>query len=231
MPSSEPLPDGDVQEVATGAGPARVLTLAPSGDGPALAGDRRGVLALGHGAGGGIGSADLVAVAAASAALGWRVLLVEQPWRVAGRKVASPPAHLDRCWLEVLEAVLPQVAGDRLVVGGRSAGARVACRTATRLGADGVLALAFPLHPPGRPEKSRGAELAGCGVPALVVQGERDPFGGPDEVRAALGGPTSSTEAGAGAAAIRVVAVAGTHALSTDLAAVAAAATSWLSGG
>lgn len=137
----------------------------------------RATLVLGHGAGGGVEAADLVALAGALPARGITVIRVEQPWRVAGRRVAAPPATLDRAWLAVLEHLA--VRGP-LVVGGRSAGARVACRTATALGARGVLALAFPLHPPGRPNVSRLPELDGCGVPALVVQGERDRFGSPD---------------------------------------------------
>ncbi len=119
---------------------------------------------------------DLVALARALPPRGVGVLLVEQPWRVAGRKAAAPPPTLDVAWVAVLEALAVE---GPLVVGGRSAGARVACRTAVQVGAAGALALAFPLHPPGRPEKSRLAELTGSGVPTLVVQGERDPFGGP----------------------------------------------------
>jgi predicted alpha/beta-hydrolase family hydrolase len=133
-------------------------------------------LVLGHGAGGGIAARDLVALADALPERGVTVVRVEQPWRVAGRKVAGPPPTLDRAWLAVLELL---AVGGPLVVGGRSAGARVACRTAVQVGAVGCLALAFPLHPPGRPERSRFDELAGAGVPTLVVQGERDAFGGP----------------------------------------------------
>src|SRR5581483_169230 len=109
---------------------------------------------------------------------GVTVALVEQPWRLAGRKVAGPPQQLAAAWIAVLAELRP--AGP-VVVGGRSAGARVACRTALTVGADAALALAFPLHPPGRPEKSRAGELLESGVPTLVVQGERDPFGGPAE--------------------------------------------------
>jgi predicted alpha/beta-hydrolase family hydrolase len=100
---------------------------------------------------------------------------VEQPWRVRGRKVAERPPLLDEAWL----AVLAELAGAPLVAGGRSAGARVACRTAAEVGADGVLCLAFPLHPPGRPERSRLPELEAVQVPVLVVQGDRDAFGVP----------------------------------------------------
>jgi predicted alpha/beta-hydrolase family hydrolase len=106
------------------------------------------------------------------------VVRVEQPWVVAGRKVAAPPPTLDRAWVAVLDALaLP----GPVVVGGRSAGARVACRTALTVGAVGAVALAFPLHPPGRPEASRLDELEAAGVPVVVVQGERDAFGGPGD--------------------------------------------------
>ena len=74
-----------------------------------------------------------------------------------------------------------------LYLGGRSAGARVACRTATELGAAGVVCLAFPLHLPGRPEKSRVEELLAPTVPRLVLQGTNDSFGRPEEIRAAVG--------------------------------------------
>ncbi|AZM91087.1 MULTISPECIES: alpha/beta family hydrolase [Streptomyces] len=137
------------------------------------------VLALGHGAGGGIEARDLQALAAALPARGVTVALVEQPWRVAGKKVAAAPKVLDEGWRAVWPAL--ERPGLPVVAGGRSAGARVACRTAAELGAAGVLALSFPLHPPGRPEKSRAEELLGAGRPALVVQGGRDPFGRPEE--------------------------------------------------
>jgi len=135
-------------------------------------------LLLSHGAGKGVESRDLAALAAALPRHGATVALFEQPWRVAGRKVASPPSTLD-VGLRAAHRVL----GPRgpLVVGGRSAGARSAARCATDLGAAGCLSLAFPLHPPGRPEKSRVDELTGAGVPTLVVQGERDSMGRPDE--------------------------------------------------
>ena len=130
---------------------------------------------LGHGAGGGVDALDLLAARDAALEAGWRVALVEQPWRVRGRKVAEAPARLDQAWVDVMGSL----AGGPLVVGGRSAGARVACRTAAEVGADAVLCLAFPLHPPGRPERSRLGELAAVQVPVLVVQGARDPFGVP----------------------------------------------------
>ncbi len=135
-------------------------------------------LLLSHGAGRGVDTRDLEALAAALPRQGVHVHLFEQPWRVAGGKVASPPATLDvafRAAAGLLRARTP------LVVGGRSAGARSAARTASDLGAAGCLALAFPLHPPGRPDTSRLDELLGSGVPTLVVQGENDPFGRPDE--------------------------------------------------
>ncbi|WP_372727368.1 alpha/beta family hydrolase [Nocardioides sp.] len=135
-------------------------------------------LLLGHGAGNGIESRDLVALAQSLPRHGITVVRLEQPWRVAGRKIATPPATLD----EALVAAADQLrVRTPLVLGGRSAGARSAARCARRLGAVGCLALAFPLHPPGRPEKSRLAELTGAGVPTLVVQGERDPMGRPEE--------------------------------------------------
>ncbi|GAA1968111.1 alpha/beta family hydrolase [Kitasatospora viridis] len=137
------------------------------------------LLALGHGAGGGIEAPDLAALAAALPADGVTVALVEQPWRVAGRKVAPAPKTLDAGWLPVAERLAGE--GLPLVVGGRSAGARVACRTGAASGAAAVLALAFPLHPPGKPEKSRAEELLGTGLPTLVVQGEKDTFGAPAE--------------------------------------------------
>lgn len=135
-------------------------------------------LVLGHGAGGGPQAWDLESLAGALPQAGVTVVRVEQPWRVAGKRVAPRPATLDEAWLAAL-AALPRTLP--LVVGGRSAGARVACRTARAVGAVGVVALAFPLHPPGRPERSRLAELTDAGVPTLVVQGERDVFGRPGE--------------------------------------------------
>lgn len=137
------------------------------------------VLAVSHGAGGGIDARDLQALAQVLPAHGVSVALVEQPWRVAGKKVAAPPRTLDIGWRGIWPAVAEP--GLPVVSGGRSAGARVACRTAVELGAAAVLALSFPLHPPGRPEKSRAEELLGSGVPTLVVQGGNDPFGNPEE--------------------------------------------------
>lgn len=159
------------QSVGTDAGPARITWH--------TAADARFVMALGHGAGGGIEARDLRALAVALPAQRVSVALVEQPWRVAGRKVAPAPKTLDTGWRGVWPALAE--AGLPVIAGGRSAGARVACRTARELGAHAVLALGFPLHPPGRPERSRADELLGAGVPTLVVQGGNDPFGRPAE--------------------------------------------------
>jgi len=156
---------GETAEVETSVGVARVH----------LHRGGRPLLVLGHGAGGGIDAPDLQAATSAAANLGWSVALVEQPWRVRGHRIAEAFKRLDAAWLDVLATI----DGTPLVTGGRSAGARVACRTAAQVGADAVLCLAFPLHPPGRPERSRLPELEGVAVPVLVVQGSRDPFGVP----------------------------------------------------
>ncbi|HEU0041682.1 MAG TPA: alpha/beta family hydrolase [Jiangellaceae bacterium] len=159
-----------IRDVATPSGPARLWV------DDATAPTCR--LVLGHGAGGGPQARDLAALARALPDAGVTVVRVEQPWRVAGKRIAPRPPKLDEAWL----AALAQVPRDLpLVVGGRSAGARVACRTARALGAVGVVALAFPLHLPGKPERSRIDELTGSGVPTLIVQGERDTFGRPGE--------------------------------------------------
>ncbi|BBC33101.1 Hydrolase [Streptomyces graminofaciens] len=159
------------EEVETDAGTARVTW--HEAEKPAF------VLAVGHGAGGGIDARDLKALAAVLPAHGVTVALVEQPWRVAGKKVAPAPKTLDVGWRGLWPALAKP--GLPVIAGGRSAGARVACRTARELGAVAVLALSFPLHPPGRPEKSRAGELLDAGVPTLVVQGANDPFGRPEE--------------------------------------------------
>lgn len=147
------------------------------------AGARRAALLLGHGAGGGVEAPDLQALAARLPGSGVEVALVEQPWRVEGKRLAPAPKTLDVGWRAVLEwwFAQPRAADLPVFVGGRSAGARVACRTGADTGASGVLALAFPLHPPGKPEKSRIGELLGTGLPTLVVQGAMDPFGTPAE--------------------------------------------------
>jgi predicted alpha/beta-hydrolase family hydrolase len=134
-------------------------------------------LLLSHGAGGGIEARDLVTLADVLPRQGVTVALFEQPWRRAGRKVATPPATLDTGLIAAAGALRTRVP---LVVGGRSAGARSAARCAQQLGAAGCLALSFPLHPPGKPEKSRVHELQGSGVPTLVIQGERDTMGRPE---------------------------------------------------
>ncbi|MBB6629161.1 hydrolase [Nocardioides sp. KIGAM211] len=135
-------------------------------------------LLLSHGAGNGIDTRDLTALARALPRHGVTVVLLEQPWKVAGRKIATAPATLDEALVTASDQLRVRTP---LVVGGRSAGARSAARCAKRLGAVGCLALAFPLHPPGRPEKTRLPELRAAGVPTLVVQGERDTMGTPEE--------------------------------------------------
>ena len=175
-------------------------------------------LALGHGAGGSVSAPDLRAVADVALEARIAVALVEQPYRVAGRRSPAPARQLDAAWVAVLEQLRADaLAGLDVVVGGRSSGARVACRTAAATGARGVLCLAFPLQPPRRRSAaeappSRLGELDAVEVPVLVVQGDRDPFGLPP----AAPGRT-------------VVEVAGTHRLSSDLEGVAAAARTWLS--
>ena len=141
----------------------------------------RAALVLGHGAGGGVGAPDLVAATAAAQAAGLTVALVEQPYRVAGRRSPAPAAQLDTAWFAVVEQLRADVlSGLPVFVGGRSSGARVACRTAGATGAVGVICLAFPLRPPGRASApSRLPELDAVTVPTLVVQGEGDPFGMP----------------------------------------------------
>ena len=165
--------------VPTGEGPARVRVRAASGR-------PRGTVLLSHGAGGRADSADIAALAAALPLDGWVVALVDQPWRVAGRRVATPPPRLDAAYVPVVAELLSAHGLPRpLVSAGRSAGARVVCRTAQATGADAVVAVSFPLHPPARPDRSRYAELAtavGLALPVLVVQGERDAFGTPAEL-------------------------------------------------
>lgn len=145
----------------------------------------RALLVLTHGAGGGVGTPDVRAITSAAVPAGIAVALVTQPYRVAGRRSPPAPGPQDEAWLTVLTALRKRrgIGVLPLVVGGRSNGARVACRTATELGARAVVALAFPLHPPGKPENSRLAELEVPTVPVLVVQGERDPFGMPPRGR------------------------------------------------
>jgi predicted alpha/beta-hydrolase family hydrolase len=164
---------------------------------------------LGHGAGGGVAAKDLVKATKAANEAGASVALIEQPYLVAGRRSQAPAAQLDAAWIAVVEQ-LP-FDGLPLIAGGRSAGARVACRTAAATGAKGVLCLAFPLHPPGRPEKSRLDELEQVDVPVLIVQGSSDPFGMPPA------GPNRE-----------IVTVSGNHSPTADLATLAEAVTGWL---
>jgi uncharacterized protein len=171
-----------------------------------------GALVLGHGAGGGVESPDLVGATEAARSAGLSVALMEQPYRVAGRRSPAPASHLDAAWCAVVSELRSGPLGgiDFLLTGGRSAGARVACRTAADTGSRAVVCLAFPLHPPGRPEKSRLDELEALEVPALVVQGESDPFGMPPE------SPTRT-----------VARIPGTHSLRNG-ASVTAAVSDWL---
>jgi predicted alpha/beta-hydrolase family hydrolase len=166
--------------VATPQGPGQLLV--------DMSADPDSILVLGHGAGGGTGAADLELLARQLPERGTTVVRFEQPWRTAGRRVAGPTGQLDEAWVAAVRWLREQDWGQgRLFVGGRSAGARVACRTAIALGVRGVVCLAFPLHLPGRPEKSRAAELLTAGAPRLVLQGTRDSFGTPEEIRAAIG--------------------------------------------
>jgi uncharacterized protein len=159
----------------------------PTPSGPAVADiDRprsaaKALLVITHGAGGGVESADVNAVRAAALSAGIAVVRLIQPYRVAGRSSPAAPAKQDEAWLAAVAAIRRRrgFAALPLIVGGRSNGARVACRTAVASGAVGVVAMAFPVHPPGKPESTRLPELDGAGVPVLVVQGDRDPFGMP----------------------------------------------------
>ena len=192
-------------DISTGAGPARVVV-----DRPEAA---TFLLVMTHGAGGGVDTKDLLAVRDIAVQLGGVVARVLQPYRVRGARAPGAPGPQDAAWLEVVAQLRDDHPGLPLVQGGRSNGARVACRTAPAAGARGVIALAFPLHPPGRPEQSRADELRGAGTAVLVVNGERDPFGIPDAKDAS-----------------RVVVLpAETHSLNRNAAAVGAAVRTWLS--
>lgn len=190
----------------------------PTPHGPAraevhCAEDGIAALLLGHGAGGGIEAPDLVATVRAATSAGVHVALIEQPYRVAGRRAPAPATQLDAAWLAAAEELGKQWFPDLpMVFGGRSSGARVACRTADAGQADAVLCLAFPVHPPGKPEKSRLPELDAVTVPVLVVQGDRDPFGRPES--------THHRE---------VVLLPGDHGLKSDLDGVSRAVGEWLS--
>jgi uncharacterized protein len=190
------------REIETPHGPARVH--------PHPVDAPRALLVLGHGAGGGVTAPDLVLATKVANAAGLSVALVEQPYRVAGRRSPAPAKQLDAAWLAVVEHLRTDVP---VLCGGRSSGARVACRTADATGAAGVLCLAFPVHPPGRPEKTRLSELDAVEVPVLVVQGERDPFGMPPKRRGR-----------------RVLVVEGDHSLRRGAAAYAEAAADWVAG-
>lgn len=167
---------------------------------------------LGHGAGGGVESPDLVGATTAAGSAGLSVALMEQPYRVAGRRSPAPALQLDAAWTTVVSELRAGAFSglDFLLTGGRSAGARVACRTAGDTGSAAVLCLAFPLHPPGRPEKSRLQELEAVDVPVLVVQGASDPFGIPPD------GPART-----------VTRIPGTHSLRSSTS-VTAAVSEWL---
>lgn len=193
----------------------RVLIDTPVGQASVVlhcAHEGRAALLLGHGAGGGIEAPDLVAATRAATTVGVHVGLVEQPYRVLGRRAPAPARQLDAAWLAVAEHL-----GERwfaelpMVFGGRSSGARVACRTCADGQAVAVLCLAFPVHPPGRPDRSRQPELDAVEVPTLVVQGEHDPFGQPE--------PAHHRE---------LVVLAGDHNLKADVDGVGRAVGEWL---
>ncbi|WP_433370029.1 alpha/beta family hydrolase [Actinoplanes sp. CA-142083] len=189
-------------EIDTPRGPAGIRIVDP--DGPPVS-----MLFLGHGAGGGVDAPDLAAVRDAACAAGVRVVLVTQPYRMAGRRAPAPAGQLDEAWTAVIERIA--VREMPLIFGGRSSGARVACRTSTTLGAAGVLALAFPLHPPGKPDKSRAGELP-ASLPTLVLNGDRDPFGVPE--------PAGEVEV--------IVRPGATHDLRKDVRTTATLAVDWL---
>jgi predicted alpha/beta-hydrolase family hydrolase len=192
-------------EMETSSGPARVTVDEPPGA-PAF------LLVLTHGSGGTPDTADILAVRDAGLAQGAVTALVTQPYVVRGARAPGSASKQDAAWAEIVAALARQYPGLPVIQGGRSNGARVAGRTAEAVGARGVIALAFPLHPPGQPDKSRAHELPAGGLPTLVLSGERDPFGIPEG-----GGP------------VRVVVLPGeTHALSKNAAAVGAAVAGWL---
>lgn len=201
-----------VEEIITAAGPARVVLERPrrGRPGPVF------LTVLTHGAGGTPDTADVLAVRDAARALGAATALVTQPYRVRGARAPGSAPRQDAAWSEIIAALLRETARRSgplpLIQGGRSNGARVVCRTARQVGAVGVIALAFPLHPPGQPDKSRDGELRTAGTSVLVINGERDPFGVPE--------PDETTE---------VVIIPGeTHALSRRPAVVGDAVTAWL---
>jgi predicted alpha/beta-hydrolase family hydrolase len=191
-----------MREIETPSGPARVLLQ------HAL--DPKGALVLGHGAGGSVSAPDLQVATRVALEEDFSVALVEQPYRVAGRSSAPPAPRLDEAWIAVIED-LSELRGMPLITGGRSSGARVACRTAEATGAAGVLCLAFPLQPPGR--DSRLPELEAVPVPVLIVQGRNDQFGMPPE------GPKR-----------KVVVLDGDHGLKKDPEGLGDAVRDWLRG-
>ena len=197
--------------IETPRGPARAHVSAAA-DQPGT-----GALILGHGAGGGVGAPDIQAAGRAAHRAGYAVALVEQPYRVAGRRAPAPAGHLDEAWAAVVAwLVAHELAGLPIVTGGRSMGARVACRTAATTESVGVLCLAFPLQPPRRASATTASptrlpELDAVDVPTLVIQGANDRFGMPPA------GPSRT-----------VVTVAGDHALKADLPAVHDAVATWL---
>jgi uncharacterized protein len=191
-------------EIVTSGGPARAELDEPGK--PAF------LLVLTHGAGGGVDTPDLLAARDAAVRLDGAVARVTQPYRVRGARAPGSAARQDAAWLEIISALQARYPGLPLVQGGRSNGARVACRTARAAGARAVVALAFPLHPPGRPERSRAPELRDAGTEVLVVNGDRDPFGVPSAADAS-----------------DVVVMPGeAHALSRNPAAIAVVVQSWL---
>ena len=194
-------------EIVTSAGPAHVVLEQPAR--PAF------LAVITHGAGGTPDTADVLAVRAAARGLGAATALVTQPYRVRGARAPGSAVRQDAAWAELVAVLRRETAANGplpLIQCGRSNGARVACRTARHLGAVGVIALAFPLHPPGQPGKSRDAELRAAGTSVLVINGERDPFGVPE--------PDETTDV--------VVLPGETHALSKQPAAVGDAVTAWL---
>jgi uncharacterized protein len=193
-----------VEEILTSAGPAHVVIEEPAA-GP------RFLAVLTHGAGGRPDTPDVLAVRATARGLGAVTVLVTQPYRVRGGRAPGSAARQDAAWAELIADLVKRY-DLPLVQCGRSNGARVACRTAAAVRATGVIALAFPLHPPGQPERSRDAELRGAGTSVLVINGDRDPFGVPE--------PDDRTTV--------VVLPGETHALSGSITAIADAAGGWL---
>jgi predicted alpha/beta-hydrolase family hydrolase len=204
-----------VREIETPSGLARAhITVSDSR--PAL-----GLAVLGHGAGGGVEAPDLLAVTEALNDVGWTVARVEQPYRVQGRRAPAPAPQLDAAMIAVV-AALRYRHRYPVMVGGRSSGARVACRTAAAVDATSVLALAFPMHPPGKPEKSRIDELLAVTVPTLVIQGDRDAFGTVKELGAACVGRDAHD--------LTVIEARGDHSLRQDPDEVAGLVLDWMAG-